>query len=78
LHEKRGGSDPIHIVITVDRDGFLMFDGKTDAVYSLAHSFHLERIGVEIRLGLEEGARFGVGGVTAIKKDLPKEGWKGC
>ncbi|RJQ29839.1 hypothetical protein C4565_01575 [Candidatus Parcubacteria bacterium] len=37
----------------------------------------MKGVGVEIRLGVEVGARLGVGGIAAVEEDLPQNGREG-
>ena len=52
----------------------MVLNGGLNPVHCGAHAVHLKRIGVEIWLGVEVGARVGVGGVAAVEEDLSQNG----
>src|SRR5574341_2012726 len=77
LHEQGGGRHAVHIVISVDGDRFVTSQREADAIRRRVHVLDLEGVGVEVRPCVEEGTRFGVGGVAAVEKKLPQNRWEG-
>src|SRR5687768_7961454 len=68
------GSDPIHIIITVDRNWLVMSERVSDSIYRSSHANQLERIGIGTWLRFEEGSRFCIRTHTAVEHDLLENG----
>src|SRR5688572_27400997 len=74
MDQQRSSSDPIYIIITVDRNRLVMIERVTDSIHGCSHANQLEGIGIGIRFSLEEGSRFCIRTHAAVEHDLLEDG----
>ena len=72
------GGGAVHVIVTVEQDGFLARDGCFDALHGRLHAEHKERIVELCNFRIEERESFAGGGDAASDQEFGQYGGNPC